>query len=765
MFSLLVSAWLSGYSVGIFFKLSFSEGVALTLLFAVFLAFIYGYDQLRTLHHYLLAMLVFCFGVTCYQYLDGCHRLDILKMQTIEGQAVSCEGQIVKKRKSMSGQWKYLVCFSFHEVVQKDGLRIYSESDLPLGSMVDVHGKVSRLKERRNFLRFDDYAYGLHAHICGQIYKDDLAIFSLQSEHIPWLYRYRAALKQSFSSYPDRVKATILSMVFGHKEELPYQQKEIFFKLGLLHILAISGLHFGLLILMVYKILRLCHFSLLWQWAGLLVICGLYLALLGFPVSACRVYLMLIFYILSRLLRKKTTMLQLVLMSGVAQLVIEGVEQIENLSFLLSYIATITVIMAANMPIPKIKYHFLKALVRMGMISLIVNLTLMPLQFFYFHYLSMGQVISNILFIPVYSCLIVVFWAIVLIHFLLSVPEIVLLGVDWVLRFVQNMTAILSGFRMYDQYSFPVPVPLCALLISQLLVAVWYLYGYSVVKMKKALFMALSIAGLAVITCQLHLWEYDLEIYVPYVGQGSGAIVKNSDHITVFDTGPPRKGYNPLIDLIEKKCSGRIDLLVISHYDSDHYGNLTQMITELEIVEVWLNDYAEHPELVQLIEKKLVAKEIQVRRINKGVHVSLPNEAFVDILELPASSRFTSDNNRSLVALYHKGSFSALFPGDIDSKVEKALLDQYDLDVSILFAAHHGSNASSSTLWMKSIQPEIVVAQAGYRNRYRHPGKHMVKRVRQLKLPFYRIDQNGQVNFILRGKTLYCVPCISFNND
>ena len=111
-------------------------------------------------------------------------------------------------------------------------------------------------------------------------------------------------------------------------------------------------------------------------------------------------------------------------------------------------------------------------------------------------------------------------------------------------------------------------------------------------------------------------------------------------------------------------------------------------------------------------------------------------------------------NNNSIVGKFKFGKFSMLFTGDA-KKIEEARLvkeQNSKLFARVLKVAHHGSDHSSPTKFIRSVRPEIGVISVGLHNSYNHPGDKTLARLQQEKVSIYRTDTMGIVHISTDGK-------------
>ncbi|MDQ7002518.1 MAG: MBL fold metallo-hydrolase, partial [Ghiorsea sp.] len=220
---------------------------------------------------------------------------------------------------------------------------------------------------------------------------------------------------------------------------------------------------------------------------------------------------------------------------------------------------------------------------------------------------------------------------------------------------------------------------------------------------------------------QAHLYVWD-------VGQGASAWLVLPNFNLVIDA-PGKKGskFNGgtiAAHNIRHKGLLHVDALLVSHAQSDHAGGIKRLIASLNGVgELWLADVPKNH--VYFAE---VVKEIPVRWLKKGDSFDIKGEAHVKVLWPPQNYAPRNNNNTSLVLQITLATGQKLlFAGDMEAQVERAIL--HDIQpVDVMLMPHHGSKTSSTAAFVQKVQPNIVIAQTGYKNHYGFPKDEVVKR-------------------------------------
>ena len=239
------------------------------------------------------------------------------------------------------------------------------------------------------------------------------------------------------------------------------------------------------------------------------------------------------------------------------------------------------------------------------------------------------------------------------------------------------------------------------------------------------------------------------EVRIFDVGQGLSVLVRSGQQVLMYDTGPEVKGVYSAAESVllpNLKAMGvhRIDHLVISHGDSDHVGGLDLLMGELAIRRISTGE----PEVV----RGKLARE-PVADIQPCPRLPQVMGAFE--LSFWSSPLPRSGNDASCVLrIFHRESgVDLLLTGDIGHDVEAEMLAEPKPEwlslfsgQRILIAPHHGSKTSSSMQWVRAVMPNWVIYTAGYRHRYGHPHPDVANRYRQVGALPLNTACSGQIS-------------------
>lgn len=225
------------------------------------------------------------------------------------------------------------------------------------------------------------------------------------------------------------------------------------------------------------------------------------------------------------------------------------------------------------------------------------------------------------------------------------------------------------------------------------------------------------------------------------VGQGLAVAMQTPNHSLVYDTGPAysdrlEAGSAILAPYLFKRGLSRLDALVLSHGHSDHAGGLEGLLSLIPAGKLW---YGERP--------NRIPPGPDPKSCHQNRSWTWDGVRFQFLFAgLPAGA---NGNNQSCVLLIEHAGQSLLLTGDIEREVEWRLVGQNQLpdQLTLLQIPHHGSNSSSTPVWVERLKPELAVVSAGYRNHHQHPAPEVVERYQKAGSRLLHTGQLGALEF------------------
>ncbi|MDD5590079.1 MAG: ComEC/Rec2 family competence protein [Candidatus Portnoybacteria bacterium] len=271
---------------------------------------------------------------------------------------------------------------------------------------------------------------------------------------------------------------------------------------------------------------------------------------------------------------------------------------------------------------------------------------------------------------------------------------------------------------------------------------------------QKFIFSWLGVLGLGAILVCLAVFTNaqggPLEVRFFDVGQGKAVLIKTPEgHDILIDGGPDNSVLQKIGEALPF-YDRKIDLLILTHPDSDHLNGLIEVVERYEVAAVIESGISEKSPENEKWELLLKEKNISVNFAKAGQKIKTGKELSFEIFypNISLAGKTPSNtNSASIVVRLDYGENSFLFTGDAEEAAENYLLGTgANVDVDILDVSHHGSKNSSSLDFLRSVSPEAAIIQVGADNRYGHPHEETLEKLESSGAKIFRTDLCGDIN-------------------
>ena len=616
-----------------------------------------------------------------------------------------------------------------------------------LWDRIYVSGEVSIPKERSNPKTFDYRRYLKSIGIRCIITAENMQTVKKAGGIAALLKTAKCRTADIFESVIGDEAAVVMGLLFGETSGIDEDIIETFRRGGTAHVLAVSGLHLGLLYSFLCRFKRKKR-SIPADIAIVLFLTA-YTALAGFTASVVRACLMIFIHIAGNHLNRRY---DLVSSSCVSMIIILAVNpmQIYSAGFQMSFLAVITL----GIMIPLIQKKIKGILLPM----IAVQTGMVPYTMYTFNYVSLTSVISNI---PVYFIAAAMIPAGISVIALCWLPVIAKPAAMITALFVKLLLWCNDFTYMGGVFTFDVASP------SVIFLAVYYIFIFYICseegqiavirrncKKIAAVFAAAVICGAG---CSAYLSDgfEKTDMVFADVGQGDCLHIKAGGKNILIDGGGSynyNTGKSTLKPYLLKNGVTKVDMAIATHLHTDHYQGLKELSQTYRIKK--LGVYEANSVNENSLKKEFKTDEILY--LAAGDVINISKDVYIEILSPRRGNALDEEdeNKNSLVLRVNVKGSSVLMTGDIDENGEKALISDADVKCDILKVAHHGSRYSSCEKFIGAASPEIAVIQVG-KNTYGHPSDEVIKRLKEHKITVLRNDKQGAVGIKVNkaGKT------------
>ncbi len=542
------------------------------------------------------------------------------------------------------------------------------------------------------------------------------------------------------------------ALTVADKSGIDDQLWKLFQVFGINHLLVISGLHIGLVAGLGFalgnllsKVFSLCGYQqyvlfLPHTTAALLAVA--YAALAGFSLSTNRALVMLCAFLLASVLSRRSSSWNNLLIAAFLVVVFNPL-QILGSGFWLSF-GAVAWLLWLNMWRPSVGLLMQLLYVHIGM-----SLVMIPLGGFWFGGASAVSALANFCLIP-------------LVGFFIVPLSLLAASVGWVSHDMGD-----SLFRL-AAWPLDLLIPFARQLMESEHDALYHHFYPTLPSVLLAVFGLCLLAARAlpksfmfcVILCAPLLLprgtnrledEQLAKLTVLDVGQGTAMIFRDGIRTLVYDTGGgDPQGRNlaqsVVIPYLRHENVRALDTLVISHGDSDHSAGTDDLLSTFLVAQYFSGAVVDKPMLNS--PRKCVAGKAW--QWNASIHFQFLS---------PSNEKALSSNNGSCVLQITVGDTRILLTGDIDARREKTLVDYWrnQLLSGWMLVPHHGSNSSSSRLWLKFVQAETLVFSSGYSNAFGHPHRDVLERSKSGNTALYATPDDGAIEFIFSGQGITAI--------
>ena len=525
------------------------------------------------------------------------------------------------------------------------------------------------------------------------------------------------------ATLPDHeLNGIILALATGYRSDINSEQWNTLLISGTNHLVAISGLHIGLIAGISFFI---CKF--VWYLSprlrirvapikvgacGAIIAAVIYSALAGFSIPTQRALLM-VTLLMCAILFKRYTRPEQVLAVALAVILLIDPLAVLMPGFWLSFAAVLIIIFA----ICKFKLAggWKRGVLQWIYIQCAISIGLAPLTLLFFERVSLISPLVNLIAVPLFSSLIVplVFIAMVLLFLCPQLSTLLFIGIQWSLEKFWLLIEYFSGFEMatFSCSKMAVIAFTCSFIV--LVVSAYYK------KWKIILLIPLLLIPYLLSGPSLGTGEFEIDFLD--VGQGTAIVVKTANYNLLYDTGPNRgldAGESVVVPYLKASGISKLDKLVVSHADNDHAGGAKAVIDAVNIEHITVGEQLENI-------------KVPSSACRQGKKWKRDGVEFSFIYPFGSKTGKTKSGNDASCVLFIKSEYgSLLLTGDITKSVERKLIKHYNddqLNIDIVSVPHHGSKGSSSKEFVAAISPEYAVVSSGYRNRYKFPKPAVVR--------------------------------------
>lgn len=585
---------------------------------------------------------------------------------------------------------------------------------IEIGDILDINGYLKEFSENTNINLFNYKYYQNNKNIYYKLNINNYKTIGKSKDFILEIKRYLLKRIEPLDSN-NYLKAFVL----GDKSDIDTDNLK---KLGIIHLFSISGMHVSFLVSMIDKNIRNFKYKNLFIISFLLFY---YLLIKSISLLRC-----LVFFLIKNLNYKCNIKINkyFEIIISILLLIIIKPKCVYDIGFYYSVILSCGVSII-NKRIKSNKY------IKTLLVSIFVFLLSFPLNIYSSFEVNILSIIYNIIYIPFVTFIL----------FPLSLLTLIFPFLDKILLLFIYLFEISISFLS------KIDITLIFMKPTLLVIVIYYIIIFLIIYNYRFIYPLLFILLIHYNYNEIFKNKYLLALDV---GQGDSILLHLDNYNVMIDTGGNSTyniAKNITIPVLKSLGIRQIDYLILTHGDSDHMGEVINLVNNYKINNIIFNcgDYND-------LENELI-KELDKIRIN---YFSCIKKLKInkEILYFLYTREYDNENDNSNVIYTEIDGYKFMFMGDAGIEKEKNILEKYNIsNIDVLKVGHHGSKTSSSEEFINEINPKYSIISVGKNNRYGHPNKEVLNNLDNSSI--YRTDENGSIVFKVKNNKLKIETC------
>ncbi len=597
----------------------------------------------------------------------------------------------------------------------------YLKENLKYGSSISINGSINKPINNTipSTFNYKEYLYNKKIYITFNIES-----LKINKTKISLKYKIKNMFLNKFSEN-DKVSNYINILVLGNKNNFDSNEMNNYQINGVTHLFAISGMHIGVLSLILLKIFKRMKINEDKAYFIVIIFLWFYAFITSFSGSVLRSTMFFTLLSLNKIYYTNVKTLNVMILSIIILMFINPFI-IYDIGFLYSVVTSLGLIYYGKY---LNKGTYFTKLIKTSGVAMLFSL---PITINSCYEINVLSLFNNMIFVPFVTlvlypiCLITYF-----LPFISPVVNLCIIIIEW-------LNEILSSIKI-----FLINIPKMNLIF----IIIFYICLLVGVNKKKILFINLLLILLVKIITKIDSNAY---VYFLDIGQGDSAVLISpyKSEVIMIDTGGKlnytkeswalkNKTYNVsdnVIIFLKSLGITKIDLMVLTHGDEDHAGEAINIMSKLKVKKLMINN-GEYNHLEQEILK------INTKLVNSY-------NGYFKINNLNTKD-YKNENDNSIISLIKVFKTNILFMGDASKKQELELIKKYKLNVDILKLGHHGSKTSSDKRFLAAIKPKMSIISSGRNNRFNHPHQITIDNLSELNIDYKNTQVSGTIKYII----------------
>lgn len=767
------------FILGIILERYLNSGIGIIICIGISYLISYLIYKKYKLIFIMLFPIIFTFGIINYKYnytLDKDFNIFIKNKNAVE-----ITGVISSIDKTSFGKNKIILkadSFKSDNITKTKKIKVQAfldeEIDIDIGWKIKIEGNLYQPKKLRNPGGFNEELYLKTRKVFFKVYPKDISIISKDFSINTMFDKLRNRISSIYENVLPKNEAGILkAMILGDKSDLDEEIKMLYSDAGIYHIMAISGLHLSIICAIFALIIdKLFHKNFKAKSTakiGIIIFLIMYCIFTGCNASTVRATIMISIVLIGYIITRTPDFLTSISTACLLILIYQPL-YLFDIGFQYSFAAVYSIAIFSNHISNILSFKNLNKTISS---VIAVNIGSKPITAFYFYKLTVFDIITNILVIPLVF-IIVLFGIITGISGFISIN---------LAKFCAGIIYII--FKWYEAICRLVNIIPFSVIktghINIITILLYFLIFYLIylIISKKSNIKDIKIPILlSIITFSfsilLTMKSNKLEVAMLDVGQGDCIVASYNQKCFIIDGGgkinnesydsSEGTGTYNLLPYLTYKWINNIDYIFISHFDYDHVKGILEILDKIKIEKILVSgDFTGNIYYDKLISES-DKNNIPVEIIKNSEKIYLNKDIILNCIYPYEELSGEGKNNDSLVLKLIYKNVSFLFTGDIEEETEIKIIEKNsNIKADILKLAHHGSNTSTTDKFLDLVSPNAAIVSTGVNNSYLHPSPETIDKLEKKKIPVFNTAESGAVILKTDGNKIFIKTMLDVN--
>ena len=718
----------------------------------------------------ILFLVLFFVGIWRVGYSQILPKDDISKFHGMKAEII---GWVCEDPDERVGSMKLTICADEIGVGGKkekvSGKILVSVKLYPKYEYGDTIRIIGKLEKPKNFDNFAYDKYLSRYNIYSVIYYPQAQVLSHARGNSVYsaILRFKNFVKEKIDLSVPEPQASIINAFFlGTRGGIPDDINQAFKASGIIHLIAISGSHITLIMVMMETLLPFFYIPRKKAFYVICAIIAVYVALIGAPASAVRAAIMGAAILFAKKIGRLSKSLNILLFTGSMMLLQNSKLLFDDIGFQLSFLALWGIIEF----IPRWEEKFsswpdffgLKSMMFMTLASQIATF---PVLAYNFKMLSLIAPITNIFVLPLFTFFMGITLVSIAITFFISsfsvwiffIPYIL---VSYIMGAAQFFSKIPFAYIPLENFSFEV------MIVSFFLIFYFTYQGFSKTKhdenIKKDTGILMPIFKYSSLAVFVIFFVFIISPYVFSktktsriaiffdIGQGDAAFLRTKSGKTALIDGGPDNAVLYKVGKYLPFWEKNINTIIITHPHADHMTGIVEILRRYSVSQIIMNDSRVTTLESQALEKMISKRNVTVHYIRSKKDMEFDSDMILKFLYPQKSfSATTTDsmnlNDTSIVFQAVWGETKLLFMGDLEKDAQNDIIGE-DIKSQIIKVAHHGSEDSLNKNFLSRVSSEYSIISVG-ENTYGHPSLRVIRELERLGSKVFTTKASSDVMF------------------